>query len=52
LKLRIMEAFNYISEIRICAICSAPMALRKAKTTKNEFYGCTRFPECNNTERT
>lgn len=51
LKQRVMEAFDYISTIRVCQQCNSPMALRKAKESGSEFYGCTRFPLCRHTER-
>jgi len=51
LKLRVMEAFTYISTIKACSLCNSPLVLRTVKATNKEFYGCTRFPLCKYTER-
>jgi hypothetical protein len=29
-----------------CPKCGAPMVKRTSKTTGNEFWGCSRYPEC------
>lgn len=46
LKSRVMDAYNYSKTVPICPNCGSPMSLRTAKETKNQFFGCVRYPLC------
>jgi ssDNA-binding Zn-finger/Zn-ribbon topoisomerase 1 len=32
-----------------CGRCSSPMVLRANRTTGKQFYGCSKYPECDST---
>lgn len=34
-----------------CSICGSSMVLRRNKLTREEFYGCSRYPACNGTDQ-
>ncbi len=34
-----------------CPDCDSEMVLRKNRETGEEFWGCSRYPECRGTER-
>ena len=37
--------------VKTCARCGQPMAVRRNKVTREDFLGCTAWPECEHTER-
>jgi len=46
---RIEETTRKFQQEQLCPLCGSQMAIRVAKQSKNEFWGCTNFPTCKGT---
>ena len=50
LKSRVMGAFYEVDLIKKCPRCDSPLSKRRAKESKNEFWGCSNYPLCRYTK--
>jgi len=50
LRSKIENIGNRRDELVFCSRCDSVMVIRKNKSSGNEFYGCSSYPDCKNTE--
>lgn len=50
LKKKIRRLANSRDKLQMCSQCGSVMAIRENNNTGDKFYGCTSYPECDNTE--
>jgi hypothetical protein len=50
LKKKIRNVKNRKDELNFCSRCDSVMVIQKNKEDGNRFWGCSKYPECENTE--